>query len=73
MWNLLNVKYILSTQDMGVPPIYKSNVTGTQVIQNPSYLPRAFFVDTLITADGSAILEHLKKGDFNPANCCLYF
>ncbi len=25
-------------------------------------------MDTLITADGSAILEHLKKGDFNPAN-----
>jgi uncharacterized membrane protein len=67
MWNLLNVKYILAKQDMGIPPIYKSNTTGTQVYANPSYLPRAFFVDTLVLANSKEILEHLKNSDFNPA------
>ncbi len=47
MWNLLGVKYIISKEDVGVPPIYKSQRTGTQVVYNPSYFPAAFFIDTL--------------------------
>ncbi|OGU60900.1 MAG: hypothetical protein A2X64_11180 [Ignavibacteria bacterium GWF2_33_9] len=66
MWNLLNVKYILAKQDMGIQPVYKSNVTGTMVYLNPSYLPRAFFVDTLVKEEPKTILNHLAKGDFNP-------
>ncbi len=65
MWNLMNVKYILANQDMGVPPIYKSERTGTQVIYNPSYFPYAFFIDTLEVAKNKDILMHLKNQDFN--------
>lgn len=66
MWNLLGVKYILSKEDMGVPPIYKSEKTGTQVIYNPSFFPNAFFIDTLEIAKNVDILMHLRNQDFNP-------
>lgn len=66
MWNLLGVKYILSKEDMGVPPIYKSEKTGTQVIYNPSFFPNAFFIDTLEIAKNVDILTHLRNQDFNP-------
>lgn len=66
LWNLLNVKYLLAKQEMGVPPIYRSERTGTMVYSNPSYLSRAFFVDTVKVADSKEILNHLKAADFNP-------
>mgnify|MGYP005813980489 CR=1 FL=1 len=65
MWNLLGVKYIISNQDMGVPPIYKSQRTNSQVIYNPSYFPSAFFIDTLEVATNKDILMHLRNQDFD--------
>jgi uncharacterized membrane protein YfhO len=67
VWNLLNVKYILAKQDMGIPPVYSSNVTGTKVFANPAYMNRAFFVDTLQVRSGKEILNELKNGTFNPS------
>ncbi len=65
MWNLLGVKYIISKEDVGVPPIYKSQRTGTQVVYNPSYFPAAFFIDTLEIAKNVDILMHLRNKDFD--------
>jgi hypothetical protein len=66
MWNLLNVKYILAKEDMHVPPIYKSERTGTKVYYNASYLPRAFFVDSADIKTPKEILLSMKNGDFDP-------
>lgn len=66
IWNLMNVKYIFAKQEMGAQPIYKSNATGTMVYFNPEYLPRAFFVDTVISSEPKNILKHLSDKDFNP-------
>ncbi len=66
MWNLLNVKYILARQNMGIKPIYQSERTGTKVYYNPSYLARAFFVDSMAIKTQNDILDDLKNADFNP-------
>lgn len=67
MWNLLNVKYIVSKQPVfsGQPAFTSS--AGTLVYANPSVLPRAWFVDTVITEPNKRkVLHHLRDGDFNP-------
>jgi hypothetical protein len=67
LWNLLNVKYILSSRPFGsMPPAYQSQRTGTLVYANPAMLPRAFFVKNAVIAKQMDILQHLKNGDFNP-------
>lgn len=72
MWNLLNVKYILSKDDLGIPPIYQSQTTGTKVYYNPNMLPRAFFVDSVAKATPKEILMHLKNADFDPKQVAFY-
>lgn len=67
LWNLLNVKYILSDRPFmeGAQPVFQSRESQTLIYQNPSILPRAFFVDTVKVAKQIDILNHLKDGDFN--------
>lgn len=67
LWNLLNVKYILSDRPFmeGVQPVFQSRESQTLIYQNPGILPRAFFVDTVKVAKQIDILNHLKDGDFN--------
>ncbi len=72
--NLLNVKYMAAAQPLfqGVQPAFEGQMAmngqsmPTLVYQNPSVLPRAFFVDTVKTASGIDILNHIKNNDFNP-------
>ncbi len=68
LWNLLNVKYIISPQQMpGLPLVLQAQRSGEFVYENPSMLPRAFFVDRAERADSAIhILNHLRDGDFNP-------
>ena len=56
LWNMMNVKYII-TPDQNRQPVIQPN---------PAALPRAFFVNNYALAKPIEILEHLKKGDFNP-------
>jgi uncharacterized membrane protein YfhO len=49
-----------------MPPAYQSQRTGTLVYANPAMLPRVFFVKNAVIAKQMDILQHLKKGDFNP-------
>lgn len=67
LWNLLNVKYILSDRPFmeGAQPVFQSRESQTLIYQNPGILPRAFFVDTVKVAKQIDILNHIKDGDFN--------
>lgn len=68
LWNLMNVKYLLSERPLmeGMQPAFKSQETQMLVYENPSVLPRAFLVNRVETAQQMDILNHLKNGDFAP-------
>lgn len=68
MWNLLNVKYMIFKGPIGdnLQPVFQSPSTGSYVYQNPTMLPRAYFVNRVEKASELEILGHLKAGDFNP-------
>lgn len=73
LWNLLNVKYIvtdrpLDKSELGkyLTQVYQSKEVQQIVYQNPMQLPRAFFVNKAVVAQPMEILNHLKNGDFNP-------
>lgn len=66
LWNLLGVKYILSDRPLlQSEPVFRSN-TGVLVYENPTALPRAFFVRHVASAREGEILERLRRGDFDP-------
>lgn len=67
LWNLLNVKYIISPREMGPQPVFKSAQTGWFVYENPSMFPRAFFVDGYKVAKPLEILKNMKEGNFDPS------
>ncbi len=74
--NLLNVKYMIAPQPLfeGQQPVLESSVlmdnygqVPALVYKNNQALPRAFFTDGIeVQTDRMAILQHLRKGDFNP-------
>jgi len=68
LWNLMNVKYIITNRPFGegMQPIFQSQLSGDLVYTNPTGLPRAFFVNSYEKAGQMDILKHLKDGDFNP-------
>lgn len=72
MWNLLNVKYIIDRRQIpGMRPVFQSQQEQAFVYLNPSYLPRAFFVDSVAVSDGLSILQKMKYDpsgatNFNP-------
>ncbi|MBX3044045.1 MAG: YfhO family protein [Candidatus Kapabacteria bacterium] len=67
LWNLLNVKYIISNQDMGATPAFQSKQNGWFVYENPSMFPRAFFVDSYKVEKPMEILKNMKEGNFDPS------
>lgn len=67
LWNLLNVKYIITTEPIqGYQPVFQSKQQQAYVYLNQSMLPRAFFANKAIIEKPLSILNHLKNGDFNP-------
>jgi hypothetical protein len=68
LWNLLNVKYIISSGQLweGVQAVYQSKQTGELIYYNASILPRTFFVDSAAVEEPLKILHHLRDGDFDP-------
>lgn len=67
LWNLLNVKYLVFNRKFeGVEPIYQSQRVAAFVYPNYGMLERAFFVKNAVVSKPLDILQHLKKGDFNP-------
>ena len=68
LWNLLNVKYIVSDRPLypGVSPQFQSQETGALVYENTDVLPRAWFVDTVrIESNRRRLLEMLRDGTFD--------
>ncbi len=66
LWNLLNVRYIITGQELGTKPAFQSQVQKEYVYENTERLPRAWFVNSVQYAEQMAILKHIKAGDFNP-------
>jgi hypothetical protein len=67
LWNMMNVKYILSDRPIseGMQPAFKSQESQMLVYENPSVMPRAFLVNKVQVAQQMEILNHLKQGDFS--------
>lgn len=68
MWNLLNVKYIVSpvAPGPGYVPVFQSKMAKVAVFQNPGVLPRAFFVNGYVVKKPIEILTAMKSGSFDP-------
>lgn len=72
VWNLLNVKYIIDGRQIpGMQPIFQSRQEQAFVYLNPSYMPRAFFVDSIAIEKPINILDKMKykpgiNQNFNP-------
>lgn len=67
--DMLNVKYITSSQALpfsGYSEVYNEN--GQRVYQNDDVLPKAFFVDSVVTASGpqQAVDMMQPEQDFDP-------
>ncbi len=65
LWKMMNVKYIVTTRNLGAEPIYKSN-SGMMVYANPGYLQRATFVKRVEIAKPIDILNKMKYEPNNP-------
>jgi len=68
IWSLLNVKYVVTRQELGgVEPVFRST-QGFLIYRNSSVLPRAWFVDSVVVeGDARKTLNHLRDMDFNAA------
>ena len=67
VWNLMNVKYIISNQPDTLAPLLQVH-SGQQmkVYYNTEVLPRAYFVNRYEVATGKDILDKVAAGAFNP-------
>ncbi|MCO6467046.1 MAG: YfhO family protein [Bradyrhizobiaceae bacterium] len=67
IWNLLNVKYIVSKQPvLATQPAFTA-ADGSLVYQNTNMLPRAWFVDSVVhESDVRTTLNRLRDGNFDP-------
>jgi len=67
LWNLLNVKYVITPQQIGgMQPIFQSQQTGAFVYFNAGYTPRAYFVDSIEVMKNIDILNKIKDAAFDP-------
>jgi hypothetical protein len=67
VWNLLNVKYIVSPRQLGgaIQPAFQSS-EGVLVYKNENYLPRAYFTKKVEVAKPLDILNKMKFDPVNP-------
>ncbi len=68
LWNLMNVKYIITSQSLGegIQPIYQSQKNRALVYLNNTALDRIFFVKNAVVEKPRQILSNLEQGNFNP-------
>lgn len=72
--DMLNVKYVTAQQQLpfnGYTEVFNQN--GQRVYRNDDVLPKAFFVDSVVTAAGPQEAVDLMKpsADFNPATTAI--
>lgn len=66
IWNLLNVKYIVSKQQVFAGQPAYTSANGSLVYENPHVLPRAWFVDSVRHESNlRTTLTHLRDGTFD--------
>lgn len=66
LWNMLNVKYVITPQQIGgLQPIFQSQQTGAFIYYNPNMVPRAYFVDSIMVLKNIDILNKIKDGSFD--------
>ncbi len=67
LWRMLNVKYIVSDRPANMPGMSLVNSNQkTFLYENNNALPRAYFVDTVITEDNFAALNKIKANSIDP-------
>lgn len=67
LWNMLNVKYIITDQPAALPglkPVYSSD--KSYILLNENCLPRMFFVDKIEKMTVIDFLNKMKSGEINP-------
>ncbi|AFH50592.1 Hypothetical protein IALB_2889 [Ignavibacterium album JCM 16511] len=72
LWNMLNVKYIIANQPIGLPglkPVYNS--ANTVVMMNENYLPRMFFINKIEKFSALEFLNKVKSGEINPSEVAI--
>ena len=60
--DLLSTRYVVTQQPIsGTEPVYRSEQTGLVVVENPDYLPRAFFPARVeVVEDDEALIRRLR-------------
>lgn len=67
VWNLLNVKYVITDQPRS-EPYFEEVFRGEQIVyENTERQPRAWFVDTTEVRRGIDILRTMREGAFDPS------
>lgn len=67
LWNMLNVKYIISNQQIpfpGLTPIHSSE--NSIVLLNENHLPRLFFVNRIVNIPPLEFMNKIKSGEIDP-------
>lgn len=66
--DLMNTRYIIARQQLpGTEVAYRDEQTGLLVLENPDYLPRAFFVgETEVIEDAQETWARLRDPAFDP-------
>lgn len=69
VWTLLNVKYIIDSRQIpGMQPVFQSQQEQAYVYLNPSYLPRAWFVNSVEVDKPLSILKRMEYSPGQNAN-----
>jgi hypothetical protein len=67
LWRFLNVKYLITSDSVNLPWLkLLQREDKTFLYDNGNALPRAFFVDSVVTAKPSEILNEIKSNSFDP-------
>ena len=61
--DLMSTRYVISGRPLpGMQPVYQSQQTGAVVLENPDYLPRAFFPARVeVIRDDDALIRRLRS------------
>ena len=70
LWRMLNVKYLISDQEININSLRLVDAkNNTFIYKNEDALPRAYFVDSVASADSEMqILKNIQSPNYNPKN-----
>ena len=67
LWRMLNVRYIVTSKPVNAPGFSLLDKTDKSVVyKNDNALPRIYFVDSVKTEEGMALLNNIKNSSFDP-------